>query len=177
VAEIQPYGSTTPVAIGLAESTRAGSILLLNQVLADTITLRDLYKKHHWQTSGPTFQQLHLLFDKHQGEQAELIDTLAERVMTLGGVSVAMGRDVAALTRLSQPPKGREDVATQLQRLLDAHEQIATFSRQAARSAAEQGDDGTNDLLVSQVLRTNESQAWFVREHAARGTAAADGSR
>jgi starvation-inducible DNA-binding protein len=137
----------------------------LNQVLADTITLRDLYKKHHWQVSGHTFYQLHLLFDKHYGEQAELVDEIAERIMMLGGVSLAMASDVAETTLIPRPPRGREEPPVQISRLLHAHEIILEEARAMAREAAAQGDDGTNDLLVSDVIRTNEMQVWFVSEH------------
>ena len=77
----------------------------LNQLLADTITLRDLYKKHHWQVAGPTFYQLHLLFDKHSEEQNELVDAIAERIQLLGGVSLAMAPDVAETTLIPRPPE------------------------------------------------------------------------
>jgi starvation-inducible DNA-binding protein len=129
------------------------------------MALRDLYKKHHWQVTGPTFYQLHLLFDKHFDEQSELIDQIAERIMMLGGVSIAMSADVAETTQIPRPPKGREEVPVQISRLLEAHEIILVESHKMARSAADEGDDGTNDLLVSNVIRTNESQAWFVSQH------------
>jgi starvation-inducible DNA-binding protein len=151
--------------LALAEETRRASVDNLNQLLADTMTLRDLYKKHHWQVSGQTFYQLHLLFDKHFGEQVELVDMIAERIMMLGGVSVAMGADVGEMTLIPRPPKGREAVPVQISRLLHAHEIVLEEARTMARQAAEQGDDGTNDLLVSNVIRTNESQVWFVAEH------------
>jgi starvation-inducible DNA-binding protein len=151
--------------IALAEDTRRTSADNLNQVLADTITLRDLYKKHHWQVAGPTFYQLHLLFDKHFNEQNELVDLIAERIMMLGGVSVAMSADVAEMTLVPRPPKGREEVPVQISRLLHAHEIVLKEARAMARKAAEDGDDGTNDLLVSNVIRTNEMQVWFVSEH------------
>src|SRR5438105_4101050 len=106
--ETQAFGVVVPVPIALAEGTRRASVDNLNQLLADTITLRDLYKKHHWQVSGPTFYPLHLLFDKHFNEQGELVDEIAERIMTLGGVSVAMSDDVAETTVIPRPPKGRE---------------------------------------------------------------------
>ena len=127
--------------------------------------LRDLYKKSHWQTCGPTFYQLHLLFDKHFQEQVELVDELAERIMTLGGVSVAMPHDVIELTKIPRPPKGREEPPVQISRLLEAHEIVLKETRKAARKASDLGDDGTNDLLVSDVLRTNEMQVWFLAEH------------
>jgi starvation-inducible DNA-binding protein len=155
--------------IALAEDTRRASAGNLNQLLADTITLRDLYKKHHWQTSGPTFYQLHLLFDKHFNEQNELVDLIAERVMMLGGVSVAMSADVAEMTQVPRPPKGREEVPVQVSRLLQAHEIVLKEARTMARKAADAGDDGTNDVLVSNVIRTNEMQVWFVAEHVVDG--------
>jgi len=137
----------------------------LNQLLADTMTLRDLYKKSHWQVAGPTFYQLHLLFDKHFNEQVELVDSVAERIQLLGGVSVAMASDVADITLVPRPPKGREEVPVQISRLLHAHEIVIKEARTMARRAAEAGDDGTNDLLVSDVIRRNELQAWFVSQH------------
>ena len=163
--EIQPFGSITRIPIGLSEKVCKASVAALNQVLADTMTLRDLYKKHHWQVAGHTFYSLHLLFDKHYEEQAELVDTIAERIQLLGGLSIAMAADVAELTKIERPPKGREEVPVQISRVLEAHELICSEVREFAGDADEAGDDGTNDLLVSDVLRLNEMQAWFVAEH------------
>jgi starvation-inducible DNA-binding protein len=139
-------------------------VAVLTQILADTMTLRDLYKKHHWQTSGATFYALHRLFDKHHAEQEELIDAIADRVQTLGGVAIAMAADVAQATVIARAPQDREQPARQLARLADAHERLLYGVRAAARRASELGDDGTNDLLVGDVIRTNEKQAWFVHE-------------
>jgi starvation-inducible DNA-binding protein len=163
--EIQPYGTVADYPLALEAQVRVASVEALNQILADTMVLRDLYKKHHWQVAGHTFYQLHLLFDKHYGEQSTLVDTLAERIQSLGGISVAMAHDVAEMTRIERPPRGREQVPVQLSRLLEAHEIIIQEVREAARQAAVAGDDGTNDLLVSDVLRTHEMQVWFLVEH------------
>jgi starvation-inducible DNA-binding protein len=163
--EIQSYGQLTRMPLALDEKVCAASVTALNQILVDTMTLRDLYKKHHWQVAGPTFYQLHLLFDKHFKEQAELIDEIAERIQTLGGIAIAMAPDVAEMTRIPRPPRGREEVPVQISRLLEAHEIILKEARQAAKEASTSGDDGTNDLLVSDVIRTNEMQVWFVAEH------------
>ena len=165
-AEIQQYGTVShALPLELEEPVRLEMTEQLNQLLADTITLRDLYKKSHWQVAGPTFYQLHLLFDKHYGEQAELVDAIAERVQILGGVSLAMAPDIAETTQIERPPRGREEVPVQLSRLLDAHQIIIRHCRTLARRASELGDDGTNDLIVSDILRTNEMQVWFVSEH------------
>ena len=163
--EIQPFGHLVRLPIALSEVVCKESVANLNQLLADTMTLRDLYKKHHWQVSGPTFYQLHLLFDKHYEEQSTLVDTIAERIQVLGGVSIAMAADVAETTIIPRPVKGREPVPVQISRLLHAHEIVLKEARTMARLAAEQGDDGTNDLIVSDVIRTNELQVWFVGEH------------
>ena len=152
-----------PLALDVAVTDT--SIGHLNQLLADTLTIRDLYKKHHWQASGPTFYTVHLLFDKHFAEQSELVDLLAERVQTLGGVTIAMAPDVAEATLIPRAPKGREDTVTQIGRLLHAHEIILVEARTMARDSAASGDLGTNDILVSDVIRTNELQAWFLFEH------------
>ncbi len=163
--EIQPYGTIVKLSIALEEKACAASVANLNQLLADTMTLRDLYKKHHWQVSGPTFYQLHLLFDKHFKEQSELVDLLAERIQTLGGVTIAMAPDVAETSIIPRAPRGREEVPSQLSRLLHAHEIVLKESRTMARQASKDGDEGTNDILVSDVIRTNELQVWFASQH------------
>jgi len=163
--EIQPFGRIARLPNALSQTIALASVENLNQVLADTMTLRDLYKKHHWQVVGPTFYSLHLLFDKHYEEQNELVDLLAERIQSLGGVSLAMAPDVAETTLIPRPPKGREEVPVQISRLLHAHEIILKEARSMARQAAESGDEGTNDLFVSDLIRTGEKQVWFLAEH------------
>ena len=163
--EIQAYSRLVPMPLALPEAVRRQSVEHLNQLLADILTLHDLYKKHHWQVSGPTFYPLHLLFDRHASHLAELIDRVAERVMMLGGVAVAMAADVAEMTLVPRAPKGREDVPTQLWRLLHAHEIVLEEARAMARAAAAGEDLGTNDLLVTDVIRSNEAQVWFLSEH------------
>src|SRR5712691_3830312 len=151
--EIQPFGQVIHRPIALSESAARQSVENLNQVLADTSTLRDLYKKHHWQVAGSTFYPLHLLFDKHYDEQAELVDKIAERIQLLGGLSLAMAPDVAEMTKIKRPPKDREEVSIQISRLLEAHELILREARDGAETADDNGDVGTNDLLVTDVVR------------------------
>jgi starvation-inducible DNA-binding protein len=165
-AEIQAYGTVSHMLpLDLEEPVRLEMTEQLNLMLADTMTLRDLYKKSHWQVAGPTFYQLHLLFDKHFDEQVELVDTIGERIQLLGGISIAMAHDVAETTRIERPPRGREEVPVQISRLLDAHQIIISHCRELAERADKLGDDGTNDLVVSDVLRTNELQVWFLSQH------------
>ncbi|MBC7416081.1 MAG: DNA starvation/stationary phase protection protein [Herminiimonas sp.] len=163
--EIQRFGEIVPLPNGLSIKACTESVTALNQLLADTMTLRDMYKKHHWQVVGPTFSQLHLLYDKHYTEQSDLVDTIAERIQLLGGLSIAMAADVAEMTSIPRPPRGREEAPVQLARLLGAHESIMKLARKAADKANDVGDPGTNDVMVSDVLRTNELQSWFLSEH------------
>jgi len=164
--ELQAFGTVTAtLPLQLEEPVRLEMTEQLNQLLADTMTLRDLYKKSHWQVAGATFYQLHLLFDKHHEEQSELVDTIAERIQLLGGISIAMAADVAETTRIPRPPKGREEVPVQLSRLLDAHQVILSHCRELAERSNKLGDAGTNDMVVSDVLRTGELQVWFLSEH------------
>src|ERR1035437_5790002 len=164
-SEIQAFGSVRQFTLGLSYDARMYSCERLNQILADTQILYALYKKHHWLMRGPTFYQLHLLLDKHAGEQVVLVDTIAERVQTLGGVGVGDPRHVAEITVVPRPPNGVEEVPAMLSRLLEAHELILIDAHDAAGRVAELGDDGTNDLIVSQVIRTGELQCWFLAEH------------
>ncbi|WPB56683.1 DNA starvation/stationary phase protection protein [Xylophilus sp. GOD-11R] len=161
----QKYGDIVKMPNGLSERACKESVSLLNQCLADTITLRDMYKKHHWQVVGPTFNQLHLMYDQHFIAQVELVDIIAERIQLLGGIAIAMAADVAETTKIPRPPRGREPAAVQIKRLAEAHEQIIIATREAAEKANDIGDPGTNDVLVSNVLRTNELQVWFLTEH------------
>ncbi|MCB5168814.1 DNA starvation/stationary phase protection protein [Streptomyces bambusae] len=160
--QIQPFGTLRPLPLGLGDDVRSHSCDGLNRLLADTQVLHSLYKKHHWLVHGPTFPSLHLMLDRHAGEQLALVDALAERIQTLGGVAVGDPRHVAELTCVPRPPDGVEPVPAMLARLLDAHERILPAARDAAARAASAGDEGTADLLVSGVVRTGEAQVWFL---------------
>ena len=163
--EVQPFGTLRLLPIALSYETRLESCQLLNHILADTLILASLYKKHHWLMRGHTFYQLHLLLDKHYDEQTELIDLLAERVQTLGGVAVADPRHVAEITTIPRPPNGAEEVPAMLSRLLEAHEIVITKIRDAITRTTANRDDGTNDMLMGDVLRRHELQVWFLAEH------------
>src|SRR6266508_961758 len=163
--EIQKFGKMRLLPLALNFEARLESVQLLNQILSDSMILYALYKKHHWLVRGPTFFQLHLLLDKHADEQLKLIDLLGERVQTLGGVAVGDPRLAAEITTVPRPPDGAEEVPAMLSRLLEAHEIIIEKVREAITKTEESRDDGTNDLLMSDVLRMNELQVWFVAEH------------
>jgi len=163
--ELQRFGTLRQLPIALSAEARTESCQLLNEVLADTTILYALYKKHHWNVAGPTFYQLHLLFDKHAEEQAELVDLLAERVQSLGGIAVGDPRHAAELTTIERAPDGAEDVPAQITRLLRAHETIIGKVRDGIETTEKSKDWGSNDLLMGDVLRRHELQVWFIAEH------------
>ncbi len=163
--EVQRFGTLRDLAIGMPAAARRSSCELLNRILADTTILYALYKKSHWNVVGPTFYQLHLLFDKHAEEQNEIVDLLAERVQSLGGIAVGDPRHAAELTTIERPPDGAEEVAVMIDRTLRAHETIIEKVRKGIKTTEESGDWGTNDLLMSDVLRRHELQVWFLAEH------------
>lgn len=168
---IQPFGSLAPVRLGLKEDVRHQSVAALNRLLAHTIAMRDLYKKSHWQTSGTSFYELHLLFDRHHDQHCEWMDAIGERVQILGGVSRILARDVQEESRLTRAPSGVESARQQLARLVDAHEFFLQEARPLAKEANDRGDEGTSDLIVSQLIRGHEAQSWFVTRHLdSRGT-------
>ena len=167
--EIQRFGTLRRQPIGLPDKAKTKSCTLLNEILADSMVLYSLYKKHHWVVAGPTFYQLHLLFDKHAEEQTELIDLLAERVQSLGGIAVGDPRHAAELTTIPRPPDGAEEVAVMIDRTLHAHEIVIEKVRHGLDVTEKNKDLGSNDLLMGDVLRRHEMQVWFLAEHLVDG--------
>jgi starvation-inducible DNA-binding protein len=163
--EVQRFGTLRLLPIALANEARAESATLLNRILADTTVLYAMYKKHHWLVAGPTFYQLHLLFDKHAAEQLELVDLIAERIQSLGGIAVGDPRHAAELTGIERPPNGAEEVPVMISRLLEAHETVIIAVRDAIEATAGTGDWGSNDMLMGDVLRRHEQQVWFLSAH------------
>lgn len=163
--EIQGYKQLRSLPIGLSEEAIGQSVTMLNQVLADTITLYNLYKKHHWQVAGPTFYQLHLLFDKHAAEILASVDLIAERIQMLGGVALGMPFDVAERTKITRPPMDVESVPSMLARTIEAHTTVIQTVREGIELTDGNKDYGTNDLLMSDILRMHEMHVWFVSQH------------
>ena len=162
---LQAFGELRSLPIALPGKAKTSSCTLLNEILADSMILYALYKKHHWLVAGPTFYQLHLLFDKHAEEQLAIIDVLAERVQSLGGIAVGDPRHAAELTTIERAPDGAEEVSVMIDRTLRAHETIIGKVRKGIKTTETSEDWGTNDLLMGDVLRTHELQVWFISSH------------
>ena len=151
--ELQAYGTLTQYDLALGHDARAYSVSALNQLLADTIVLRDMYKKHHWQVSGPTFYQLHLLFDKHLGEaqvgHRRSCSPSACRGASVGSLAGHGGRRFPSVTKIPRPPRGpRAGVGADLPaRRAHSIKSSSNLPASAEAGLRELGDDGTNDLI------------------------------
>ena len=165
MAHQSPHDVILPASSRESHAINLRTAGLLNQVLADTMTLRDLYKKSHWQASGPDFFSMHTLYDRHFEVQSGLVDMIAERIHTLGGVAIAMAADVVEISRVPRPPIEAEPTVNQLGRLLEAHRFVLGEARLMANLAMAQDDAATNDMMVSDVIRTGELQVWFLTQH------------
>jgi starvation-inducible DNA-binding protein len=162
---IQPYGTLVTYPLTLSEGARKAVVDALNQVLADSIYLREMYKKHAWQVTGATFRQMHKLFGKHFRRQNKIVHLLGDRVQTLGGVAVIVPNDVAQMTKIERPPIDREELPVQLSRLLEAHEVVLRGAHAGVKIGDANGDDGTVELLAEDVLLPNEKQVWRLSAH------------
>jgi starvation-inducible DNA-binding protein len=162
---IQASGTVVSYPLALSETARAASVAALNQILVDSIYLREMYQKSHWQVTGPTFRMLHHLFKHHFHKQNKLVNKLGRRVQTLGGVTLVVPNDVAEMTRIERPPRDREEVPVQLSRLLEAHEIVLKGCHEGVRIAEANHDDGTVELLSDDIILPNEKQVWHLSAH------------
>lgn len=149
--------------LGKSDNELQKSTAILQAILANTIFMYSLYKKYHWHVIGKDFYEYHLLFDKHAKQQLPLIDTLAERLRTLGDVAPGMPQEVAKNTTLTEPRGTTQDPVKMIDNLLTIHEAYIQEVRGAIDITNASGDEGTSDLLVSDILRVHELQTWFIR--------------
>ncbi|MCA8974213.1 MAG: DNA starvation/stationary phase protection protein Dps [Planctomycetes bacterium] len=133
----------------------------LRGVLTDGIDLHSQIKVAHWNIKGPQFAALHPLFDSFATDLAVHNDTIAERILTLGGLAVGTARHVASTSRLADYP---QDVTKDLEHVRLLSERIGTYLvgvRAARDLAAEHKDDDTVDALTA-IAVLFEKHAWFL---------------
>jgi starvation-inducible DNA-binding protein len=136
---------------------RAGIVDYLHQLLADTVTLRDMYAMQRRQVSDPAFHPRYLLFDRHFAGQHVLVEEISERVQTLGGITIDATHAITERTLIPRVHNGFAEASTHLSRLLQAHEIVLVVSRATAHEISQ---FGTDEPTVSDVIRTNESHVW-----------------
>jgi len=149
--------------LGKSDNELQRSTAILQSILANTIFIYSLYKKYHWHVVGKDFYEYHLLFDKHAEQQLPIIDAVAERLRTLGEIAPGMPQDIIKNSTLKEPSGATQDPVIMVNNLLKIHEAYIQEVRGAIEITNTSGDEGTNDLLVSDVLRVHELQTWFIR--------------
>lgn len=135
----------------------------LQIALANSIFIYNLYKKYHWHVRGRDFYQYHLLFDEHAKQQLPIIDSLAERLRTLGFMAPGMPGDVERNKSVNEPDTSDFTPLVLCESLLKVHDAYLKHLRSTIDIADEVDDEGTEDFLVSDVLRVHELQVWFLR--------------
>jgi starvation-inducible DNA-binding protein len=152
-----------PTRNDLPETARSSLIDLLDARLADATDLQTQMKQAHWNVKGPNFIALHELFDKVNEDVEDYVDTLAERVVQLGGVAHGTARQVAALSTLSEYPAVR-DGRQHVEAVSSALAAFGKLVRAAIDESERLGDRDTADLFT-EVSRGVDKWLWFVEAH------------
>ena len=148
----------------LSEATRLKAVELLNARLADCTDLQTQTKQAHWNVKGPHFIGLHELFDKISEEVESYTDTIAERIVQLGGIAQGTVRVSAGSSRLEEYPLTIADGSAHVEAVAKA---LSTFGREVRRSVEEANafsDADTADLFT-EVSRGIDKWLWFVEAH------------
>ncbi len=151
--------------IGIAEKNLDKSTKVLTVLLADEMILYTKTRKFHWNVSGPSFMELHQLFQHQYTELEETIDLIAERINKLGGKTIGTLKEFAAHTRLAESPDKYPNQTDMLKELLADHEQLITDMRKDIEDASDKSKDiGTIDFLIG-LMEQHETTAWILRRY------------
>ncbi|HLY57775.1 MAG TPA: DNA starvation/stationary phase protection protein Dps [Stellaceae bacterium] len=148
----------------LASNTKTTSIALLNRQLADAIDLALLTKQAHWNVKGPQFIAVHEMLDGFRTELDEHVDTIAERVVQLGGTALGTTQVVAKESSLPAYPTGIYKIHDHLKELIERFGKVANSARAAIDEADEAGDVDTSDIFTA-YSRALDKQLWFLEAH------------
>lgn len=149
--------------IGLTPEQRQGVIDLLNHDISDAYLLLIKTKKFHWDVVGPQFISLHKLWEEHYNALTENIDSMAERVRTLGGYPVGTAEGFLKLASIKEEPGVLPTATEMVAKLVEDHEQIIRNLREHIDASSEQfHDEGTADFLTG-LMEQHEEMAWMLR--------------
>ena len=130
------------------------TIAVLEQLLAQSIYLRDSYRNARWQTADIQYRRLRQLFDRHYKEQLHLVDVLIDRIRALGGGGQIFARNFLQETQFACALRGNSAAGQLLSELLDAHESVLATGRPNGSANAQ----WAHDFAVGQVVLTNDAQ-------------------
>jgi starvation-inducible DNA-binding protein len=148
----------------LPSNTKAAAIALLNARLADSIDLALLTKQAHWNLKGPQFIAIHEMIDGFRTQLDDHVDTMAERVVQLGGTAMGTTQAVGKATQLSPYPTDIHRIKDHLAALIERYAQAANAVRAGIGKAAEMGDADAADIFTA-FSRDLDKALWFLEAH------------
>jgi starvation-inducible DNA-binding protein len=140
------------------------TVTLLDELLAHSIRLRDLYTNARRQTSDIEFHHLRLLFDGHYKGQLRLVDVLVDHIRMLGYTDRVLAGVFLQGTQFSYALRGRTSPIRLVRDLLDAHELVLSAACPSAHSDSRDDSPSIRDFAVGQVVLTNDLQSWAISE-------------
>lgn len=148
----------------LKSNTRTAVIELLNRQLAEGIDLALLTKQAHWNLKGPQFIAIHEMIDGFRTEIDTHVDTMAERIVQLGGTALGTVQTVAKATSLKPYPTDIYKIKDHLAALIDRYGKVANAARAAIDESDDAGDADTADILTA-YSRALDKALWFLEAH------------
>jgi len=151
--------------IGINSGHLAAVAHSLSQILADEFVLYTKTKNAHWNVEGPDFYNKHLFFEQQYTQLDDIVDTVAERIRTLGHYAPGSLKEYLELTHLSETAPAKNDSQSYMAALLADHESIMIHLRENINRYAQALKDlGTSDYITG-LMETHEKMAWMLRAH------------
>ena len=149
--------------MGIPEEGRKAVLGILNALLADEYLLYTKTRKYHWNVTGPEFHDLHKFFEAQYEELDGIVDEVAERARSLGGVPFGTLAEFLKAARLEERPGVNPNADGMIADLLTDHEAVIRTLRADLEASAEKyGDLGTSDFLTG-LMEKHEKTAWMLR--------------
>jgi starvation-inducible DNA-binding protein len=155
-------------AIGITTDHRQAVAEALAKILADETVLYTKTKNAHWNVEGPDFYDKHIFFETQFGQLDELIDSVAERIRTIGQYAPATLKSYLSLTHLTEATRAKNDSHGFIKELLEDHESIIIILREHIKSFSDDFHDLGSSDFVTGLMQTHEKMAWFLRSHLAK---------
>lgn len=151
--------------IGIKQENISKIVEILTKVLADEFILYTKTKRAHWNVEGPDFYNKHIFFEQQYDAIDEIVDTVAERIRSLGHYTPATLKDFLALTHLTEELKEKNNSNGFIKELLLDHESIIIYLRENINLIANDLQDaGTSDFITG-LVENHEKMAWMLRAH------------
>jgi starvation-inducible DNA-binding protein len=155
---------THKTANDLNANAKKASIELLNARVAEVIDLALLTKQAHWNLKGPQFIAVHEMLDGFRGQIDAHVDTMAERVVQLGGTALGTTQVVVKASSLTPYPIDIYAIKDHLSALIERYGAVANALRRSIDEAAEAGDADTADIFTAG-SRDLDKALWFLEAH------------